>query len=124
MRARRNTAPAPPANGSAGFSSSGFLFSGELAVAVERAREVAAHGVARGLGVAGGDGIGDAAVLFLDQREIGALAAHALGQAADGAPRDEMAADELQEAREFRIAGGFGDGAMEREIFVDRGFTF
>ena len=85
---------------------------------------MAAHGVARGLGFAGGDGIGDAAVLFLDEREVGAPAAHALGQAAHGAPRDQVAADELQEARELRVAGGFGDRAMEAEVLVDRGFAF
>ena len=30
-----------------------------------------------------------------------------------------MAADELEEAGEFRIAGGVGDGAVEREVLVD-----
>jgi hypothetical protein len=42
-------------------------FGGELAVALERAREMAAHGVARVLRIAAFDRVADLAVLFLDQ---------------------------------------------------------
>src|SRR4029077_13937158 len=104
------------------FARSGGLLAlgGELAVALERAREVPAHRLARRAGIAAADRLEDAAVLLLDQREVGLLPAHALGQPAHGAPRDEVAADELQEARKLRVAGGVGDGAMESEVFVDR----
>src|SRR6185436_1954678 len=90
-----------------------FLVGGELAVAIERSREVAAHGLARGLGVARSDRIGDAPVLFLDDREIGALAAHALRQAGDGTARNQVATDELQEARELGVASRLRDRAVE-----------
>src|SRR5690242_19198775 len=59
-------------------------------------------------------------MLFLDELEVRALAAHALGQAAHAAPGNEVAADELQEARELRVAGGRGDRAVELEVLVDR----
>src|SRR5205085_12147221 len=98
-----------------------FLLGGELAVALKRAREVPPHRVARGFGVAGRDRVVDAAVLFLDEGEVGALPAHALGQAAHRSPRDEVPADELQKARELRVAGGLRDRAMKAEILVDRG---
>src|SRR4029079_8194305 len=93
---------------------------GELAVAVERAREVAAHRLARGSGVAGVDRFINAAVLFLDEREVGAPA-DLLGEAAHRASRYQVPADELQEAHEFRIAGGAGDRAVQAEVLVDRG---
>src|SRR4051812_37499488 len=92
---------------------------GEAAVALEGAREVPPHRLARGLRIAAADRLDDAPVLFLDEVEVGALPAHALGQAGDDAPRDEMAADELQEAREFRIAGRLRDGAVQPEVLVD-----
>src|SRR6185369_1366940 len=69
--------------------------------------------------VAAPDRLEDAPVLLLDEREVRLLAAHALGQAAHGASRNEVPADELEEARELRIAGGVGDGAMESEVLVD-----
>src|SRR5262249_8535354 len=119
-RGRRNRARAPPANGSAGSSSRLLLLVRELAIAPERAGQMAPHGVARALRVAGGDGVVDATVLFLDQREIGALPAHALGQPAHRAPRYQVAADELQEARELGIAGRLRDGAVQRDVLLDR----
>src|SRR5919109_5399849 len=80
---------------------------------------MASHGFARGTGGAAADRIVYAPVLGLDHLEIGAPAAHALGQAAHRASRNEMAADELQEARKLGIARRLRDGAMKGEVLVD-----
>src|SRR5207237_4462091 len=127
-RDRRNRALVLPVNELEEFSNEknrdcpylrGFaLFGAELAVAVERSREVATHGFARGFRIAGGDGLGDAAMLFLDDREVSAPTAHALGQSGHRAARDQVSADELQETRELGVAGRLGDGAVERKVFV------
>src|SRR5712671_4353105 len=98
------------------------LFS-ELAVALERARQVAAHRLARRLRVAVADRLVDLAVLFLQQLDVGARAAHALGQPAHDAPRDEMAADELEEAGELRVAGRLRDGAVQGKVLVHGAFV-
>src|SRR3954470_20880392 len=119
-RARRNRAALPPASGSAGFSSGLLALGGKLAVTLERAGEMPPHRLARRSGIALPDRLEDALVLLLNQREVGLLPAHALGQPADHAPRDEVAADELEEARKFRIAGRIRNGAVEREVLVDR----
>src|SRR5205085_3721121 len=97
-----------------------FLLARELAVTLERAREMVPHRLARRFRLARGDGVVDALMLFLDEREVSALAAHALGQAGDRAPRNEMAADELQEAREFRIAGRLRNRAVKTDVLLDR----
>src|SRR6185436_6553525 len=118
-RAGRNRARAPRANASA-ESSSGFLTLGsELAIALERAGEMAPHRLARRAGIAAADRLEDTPVLLLDEREVRLPAAHALGQAAHRAPRNEVPADELKKARELGIAGSVGDGAMESEVLVD-----
>src|ERR687897_938713 len=80
-RAGRNSSPAPAANASTGFSRCLFTLGRELAVSLQGTGEVAAHRLARGAGLAIADRIEDPAVLFLDQREVGLLPAHALGQA-------------------------------------------
>src|SRR5207237_1023894 len=36
------------------------------------------------------------------------------------APRYQVAADELQEARELRVAGRLGDGAVKADVLLDR----
>src|SRR5258707_6659281 len=92
---------------------------GELAVALERARQVAAHRLARRLRVAVADRLVDLAVLFLQELDVRARTAHALGQPAHDAPRNEMAADELEEARELRVASRLRDRAVQGEILVD-----
>jgi hypothetical protein len=79
---------------------------------------VAAHRLARGAGLMVADRLEDAPVLLLDEREVRFAPAHALGQPGDRAARDEVAADELQEARELGVAGGLGDGAVEGEVLA------
>src|ERR1700694_1810880 len=88
-------------------------------VALERASEVATHRLARRFRIAALDRLADPAMLFLDQAEVGAPAAHLLGQPAYRAPGNQVPADELQEARELRVAGRLGDGAVQRQILVD-----
>src|SRR6185503_18691891 len=91
----------------------------EFAVALERTREMVAHGAARLGRISGDDAIDDAAMLLLDALEVGAP----LGQRADLEPhalaRDHMAAQESEKARKLAVAGRLGDGAMEGEILGD-----
>src|SRR5258708_27140343 len=118
-RAQRNGSPAPPANGSTGSSSGLAALVGQPAVALQRAGQVPAHRFAGRLWIAAADRLVDPAVLFLDKVKIRAPAAHALGQPAHDAARNAMAADELQEARELRIAGCLRDRLMQAEVLVD-----
>src|SRR3954470_23862798 len=100
-----------------------LLFVREFAVAIDRARQVTAHRLARRLRLARADRLVNPPVLLLDQGEIGAAAAHALGEPGHRAPRDQVATDELQEAGELGIPRGFGDRAMECEVLVHRGLS-
>jgi hypothetical protein len=82
-----------------------------------------AHGAPRFHRIGGGDAVDDAMVLLLDALEIGA----ALGRRVDRQPhalaRNDVAAEKDEEARELRIAGGLGDGAMEGEILSARSIS-
>src|SRR5215208_6229769 len=81
---------------------------------------MAAHGFARRAGRAVADRAEDPAVLFLDEFEVSLAAAHAFGQSAHRAPRDQVPADELQEARELGVASGLRNGAVKAKILIDR----
>src|SRR6185312_17266070 len=90
------------------------------AIALERAREMVAHGAARLDRIAGSDAIDDAAVLLLDALEIGAPVGRRVDRQSHALARDDVAAEEGEEARELRVAGRLGDGAMEGEVLRHR----
>ncbi len=65
----------------------------------------------------GADGVHDVAMLLLEGLAVGAPGD--AGSAADRLPRDDEAAEVLQEPSELRISGGIGNAAMEGEVLAD-----
>src|SRR5581483_4261406 len=96
------------------------LSSCEIAVALERAREMLAHGAARLGRILRRDAGNDAAMLVLDALEIGAALGRRVGAEPHALARNDVAAEELEEARELAVAGGDGDGAVKGEILWHR----
>src|ERR1700734_4115665 len=90
------------------------------AIALERAREMVTHGAPRLDRIARGDTADDAAVLLLDALEIGAPPGRRIGLETHVLARNDVATEESEEARELRVAGRLGDGAMEGEVLGDR----
>src|SRR5262249_5449270 len=124
--------PAAPVNTMrrAGSLTSAILGSfHEVAVALQQARQVFAHRPPRMRRTALGNRRHDTAVLRLDEREGGVSRLDGRQRAAPFARRvnrqphaltwNDVAAQEGEKARELPIAGGFGDGAMEGEVFGD-----
>src|SRR6185369_13553562 len=68
------------------------------------------------VGVAAGDARDDALVLMLDALEIGAPPGRRIDRKPDALARDDVAAEEDEEARELRVTGRLGDGAVEGEV--------
>ena len=58
-------------------------------------------------------------VLVLDALEIGAPLGRRVDRKPHALARNDMAAEEGEEARELRVAGRLGDGAMEGEVLGD-----
>ena len=81
------------------------------------------HCPARGRGVAGFDRRQNCAMFPLDHFEISALAFALMDCDADALAGDDEAAEIVEKAQELQVVGCGGDGAVKREVFVDRGFT-
>src|SRR5205085_3968364 len=82
--------------------------------------EVLPHRLARRRGIARGDRVADRDMLPLESFEISALALRAMGCDPDALARDDEATEIFEEMRKLRVAGRRGDGAVKREILVDR----
>src|SRR5665213_3868299 len=80
------------------------------------------HGVSRLRHFVRADRMQDLLVLALEDLEMRAIGRWRRG-APHRAPRDDKASEIFQKALELRIAGGVGDGAMEREILIDSVFA-
>jgi hypothetical protein len=93
---------------------------GEAPVTLTTIAEMAAHRGAGGIGLAFADGVEDGAMLVLNHRQVSVLVGGAASGDADALARDDETPDIFEKAEELRIAGGRGDGAMEREILITR----
>lgn len=81
------------------------------------------HGAAGLDRIAGGDAGHDSAVLLLDASAMGTPLGQRVDRQSHAVARNDMAAQEREEARELRIARRFGDRAMEGEVLGDRAFA-
>ena len=71
-------------------------------------------------GILVGDAGHDAQMLMLNAFEISPPLGRCVNRKPHALARDDVAAEKGQEARKLPVAGGLGDGAMEREILGDR----
>lgn len=79
-----------------------------------------AHGAPRLGGVLIGNAGDDARMLVLDALEISPPLGRRVNRKPHALARNDQAAEEGKEARELRVAGSFGDGAMEGEVLRHR----
>src|SRR5260221_11131451 len=92
----------------------------QVAIALERARQVLAHGTPRLGRILVGDAGHDARMLMLNAFEISLPLGRRVNRKPHALAGNHMTAEEGQEARELAIAGGLGDGTMKGEILTDR----
>src|SRR4030095_7814825 len=97
-----------------------FLSLCQSAIALERAREVLAHGASRLGRVLVGNAGHDARMLALDALEISPPLGRRVNRKPHALARNDMAAEEGEEARELTVARSLGDGAMEGEVLGHR----
>src|SRR5690349_12504774 len=100
-----------------------FLSLCQSAIALERAREMLAHGAPRFGRILVGNAGHDARMLVLDASEISPPLGRRVNRKPHALARNDVAAEEGEEARELAVAGGFGNGAMEGEVLGDRAFA-
>src|SRR5260370_39101198 len=115
--------PAAPVNTmrrEASLASAILASSHQVSIALERAREMLAHGPPCLGRIAAGNAAHDARVLMLDAFEIGAPFGRRVKREPHALARDDVAGEEGQEARELPVAGGLGNGAKKGEVFSDR----
>src|SRR5258708_3882755 len=118
--------PMPPAapvktmRREASLASAMFLSLCQPSIALERARQVLAHGTPRLGGILVGDAGHDARMLMLNAFEINPPLGWRVNRKPHALARDDVTAEEGQEARELPIAGSFGNGAMKSEILGAR----
>src|ERR1700722_18856829 len=105
---------APPC----GLALDGFLRS-QFAVALAAFQQVPAHGVPRLLWRVGADRLEDRIVLFFDAGQILPRAFGVALKRADALPRNDQAAEKIQEFDKAAVLRGDGNRLMEREIFLD-----
>src|SRR5581483_6272346 len=96
---------------------------GQPAVALQAARQVRAHGLARLGRLAVAQGLVDPLVLLLDVEEILALCLRRADGDAHALARNDVTPEIFEQLGEPWVAGGPGNGAMEGEVLVDRAFA-
>src|SRR5258708_49047 len=92
----------------------------QVAIALERAHQVLAHGTPRLGRILVGDAGHDARMLMLNAFEISLPLGRRVNRKPHALAGNHMTAEESQEARELAIAGSLGDGAMKGEILGHR----
>src|SRR5260221_10277184 len=95
----------------------------QVAIALERARQVLAHGAPRLGRILVGDAGHDARMLMLNAFEISPPLGRRVNRKPHALAGNHMTAEEGQEARKLPVAGGLGNGAMKGEILSDRAFA-
>src|SRR5260370_23574874 len=114
--------PAAPVNTmrrEASLASAILASSHQVSIALERAREMLAHGPPRLGRIAAGNTAHDARVLMLDAFEIGAPFGRSVKREPHALARDDVATEKRQEAQELPVAGRISDGAVEGEVLGD-----
>src|SRR5882672_12563216 len=97
-----------------------FLSLCQFAIALERAREMLAHGAPCLGGILVGNAGHDARMLVLDAFEISPPLGRRVNRKPHALARNDVAAEKGEEARELAVAGGLGDGAMKGEVLSHR----
>src|SRR5262245_44203039 len=91
---------------------------GQSAVALQAARQMRAHGLARLRRMAVPDRLMDTGMLLLDAHQILPLLLWRAHGHANALARDDVAAEVLEKLGEAWVAGGLAKAAMEGEVLV------
>src|ERR1700733_7811444 len=95
----------------------------QFAVALAAFQQMPAHGVSGLFRRMGADRLKDRLVLLLDTGKVLARAFRVALKRANALPRNDQAAEKIQEFDEAAVLRGGRDRLVEREIFLDRAIT-
>src|ERR1700723_93991 len=108
-------------NSPSGLALGNFLRS-EFAIALAAFQQMSAHGVSGFFRRMGADRLEDRLVLLLDAGKVLARAFRVALKRANALPRNNQAAEKIQEFNEAAVLRGTRDRLVESKIFLDRAF--